>query len=92
MPPLPPPVPPYPPAPQSPPPKVAFSQRERDTEQDWDGECELVEYAKCREIVKQYAGVHGTADALAVSFSPCQGLPDEVDCYLGCSFGGPNGG
>ena len=92
MPPLPPPVPPHPPAPQSPPPKIAFSQRERDTEQDWDGECEQVEYAKCREIVKQYAGVHGTADVLAVSFSPCQGLPDETDCFLGCSYGGPNGG
>ena len=92
MPPLPPPVPPFPPAPQSPPPKIVFSQRERDTEQDWDGECELVEYAKCREIVKQYAGVHGTADVLAVSFSPCQGLPDETDCFLGCSYGGPNGG
>ena len=92
MPPLPPPLPPYPPAPQSPPPKIAYTLRERDTEQEWDGECELVSYAKCREIVRQYAGVHGTADVLAVSFSPCQGLPDEVSCFQGCSYGGPNGG
>jgi hypothetical protein len=75
MPPLPPPAPPFAPAPQSPPPKIAYTLRQRDTEQEWDGECELVSYAKCREIVKQYADLHGTADVLSVSFSPCQGLP-----------------
>lgn len=84
-PPAPPPLPPYPPRPTAPPPAIAFTQRERDAEQDYDDECELVDYAKCRQIVAQYARRYGTKDVLKVSVAPCQGLPDEVDCFQVCT-------
>ena len=80
-PPAPPPLPPQPPQPTSPPPEIEFTQRERDTETDYDDECQLVEYAKCKQIVSQYARRYGTSDVLKVSVAPCQGLESEVDCF-----------
>ena len=101
-----PPRPPYPPPPPSgffvpatprpppppPPPAPYYQQRGRDTENDYDPDCELVSYATCRGIVADYAAAQGTADVLRVSFAPCEGTSLEAGCFRGCSYGGENGG
>lgn len=81
-PPNPPPLPPRPPPPSHPPPQVTFTLRERDAETDSDGECQLVSHADCKQIVSDYAARTGVADVMQVSFAPCEGLADEVDCFV----------
>ena len=90
-----PPRPPYPPPPPSglfvpaaprpppppPPPAPYYQQRGRDTENDYDADCELVSYATCRGIVADYAAEHGTADVLRVSFAPCEGTTLDEGCF-----------
>ena len=73
-------VPPSPPS--HPPPQVTFTLRERDAETDSDGECQLVSHADCKQIVSDYAARTGVADVMQVSFAPCEGLADEVDCFV----------
>lgn len=89
-----PPRPPYPPPPPSgwskraplpppppPPPAPYFQQRGRDTENDYDADCEMVSYATCRGIVAEHAKEHGTADVLRVSFAPCEGTSLDQGCF-----------
>ena len=89
-----PPAPPHSPAPRSPPPYIEFTERRRDTETDSDADCEVVEYAVCVEIVRQYAQKMGAgySSRVSVSLSHCEGLSGEADCYEGCSFGDRSGG
>jgi hypothetical protein len=83
-----PPRPPNSPPPRPPPPYVGGIVRERDTEQEWDADCELVSYAQCRQQIRQYAEDHpGTIDALRASISPCEGSENDQSCFLGCQFG-----
>lgn len=69
------------PPPPPPPPAPYFQQRERDTESDYEPDCEIVSYATCRGIVADYAREHGTADVLRVSFAPCEGLDLDEGCF-----------
>lgn len=84
---------PPPPLPQLPPPFVAYSERSKLFETDSDPDCEMLSYGDCREVVRQYAQANpGYLDSMDVTFAPCEGLSDETDCFLGCSFGSPLGG
>ena len=99
-PPAPPPPPPLPnfakrpPPPYPPPPAPYLERREKAAEKDYDPDCELVSYSQCKSAVADYAREHGTSDTLRVSYlAPCEGpLESETDCFLGCQYGGPNGG
>jgi hypothetical protein len=87
-PPAPPPLPPRPPfapSPAQPPPHVKFVQRSRDGELDSDPACEPVPYADCVEIVRQFAQANGAGyrSDLRVTAGHCEGLPNEVDCFIG---------
>ena len=57
-----------------------FTERFRDTETDSDPLCELVEYATCVEIVRQFAQANGPGyrSDLTVTVSHCEGLENEV--------------
>tara|TARA_B110001452_G_scaffold228367_1_gene203746 strand:+ start:7334 stop:8401 length:1068 start_codon:yes stop_codon:yes gene_type:complete len=85
---LPPPVAPLappPPTPGTPPPRVEYTERSKNAELDSDPDCELISYADCREVVRQFAARNANAgylDSMEVSFAPCEGLTDEVDCFL----------
>ena len=81
-----------PPPPKPPPPAPYLERRAKADEQDWDPDCDMVSYAQCRGAVADYARDYGTADVLQVSIAPCEGLEDEPACFLGCQYGGPNGG
>jgi len=69
------------PPPPPPPPAPYFQQRGRDTEEDYDPDCEIVSYATCRGIVADYAKEHGTADVMRVSFAPCEGTDVDQGCF-----------
>ena len=81
-----------PPPPHPPPPAPYLERRGKATEEDWDPDCEMVSYAQCRGAVADYAREAGALDVLKVSVAPCEGLEDEPACFLGCQYGGPNGG
>ena len=96
-PPAPPPSPPNPPSspsPRPPPPSLNAFQRLAATESDADSDCELLEYATCLEVVRQYAARNpGYSTNLRVTTQHCEELETESDCFLGCAYGsrGPNG-
>ena len=85
--------PPTSPSPRPPPPSVQFVERFRDTESDADADCELVEYATCLEIVRQFAQANrGHSANLRVTTSHCENMEIEQDCFAGCAFGSISGG
>lgn len=88
-----PPLPPRSPPPGTPPPHIKGSVRFRDEERDYDDDCSMTKYKDCLEAVKQHAaknpGFHST---LRISQAPCEGLPDEQSCFIGCSYGSKTGG
>lgn len=88
-----PPAPPQSPSPRPPPPLIPFFERIRDEERDSDSDCELVEYAECAEILRQFAANNpGHSDKLRVTTSHCEETQTEPDCFLGCAFGDRTGG
>jgi len=98
-PPMPPPPPPLPlidrnpPPPRPPPPQAYLERRTRDGERDWQADCQLVSYAQCKNAVADYATENeGVLNVLRVSAAPCEGLPDEPSCFLGCQYGSKHGG
>lgn len=96
-PPTPPPSPPQPPrspSPRAPPPAVKYVERLRELEQESDPNCELVDFATCSEIVRQFAQRSGAgySPRLRVTASGCEGVEVESDCFLGCAYGTRGGG
>ena len=88
-----PPAPPLSPSPRPPPPSIQYFERLRDAERDTDDDCELVEYAECAEIVRQFsANNRGYSSNLKVTTQHCEDTETEPDCFLGCAFGNRNGG
>ena len=86
-------TPPRSPSPRAPPPAVRFFERLRDEETDSDADCELIEYAECLEVVRQFAGRNpGFSTNLRVTTSHCEGLENEAECFLGCAYGDDSGG
>lgn len=57
-----------------------FTERFRDTETDSDPECELVEFATCQTVVRQFAQANGPGyrSDLRVTVSHCENLENEV--------------
>ena len=74
------------------PPAPYYQKRERDLELDSDPDCIPVSYRTCSGIVADHAREFGTADVLTVSFSPCEGTEVDTGCFVGCSYGGQQGG
>ena len=67
---------------------MSFFERFRDTETDEDADCELIEYAECAEIVRQFAQRNpGHSSELRVTMSHCEETETETDCFVGCAFG-----
>ena len=96
-PPAPPPSPPLPPQfppPRAPPPRVKYVERQRELELESDPDCEIVEYAECQEIVRQFAQRSGTgySSRLKVTTFGCEGTEVETDCFVGCAYGTRSGG
>jgi hypothetical protein len=88
-----PPAPPQSPSPRPPPPVIPFFERLRDEERDSDADCELVEYAECAEILRQFAANNrGYSSNLRVTTQHCEETQTEPDCFLGCAYGDRTGG
>ena len=74
-----PPNPPQSPSPRPPPPSIQYFERLRDAERDTDDNCELVEYAECAEIVRQFsANNRGYSSNLKVTTQHCEDTETEV--------------
>jgi hypothetical protein len=88
-----PPRPPGLPPPSPPPPRIKGTIRRRDEETAWQDDCQLSHYSDCLEATKQYAARNpGYTAAVRITSAPCEGLDGEEACFLGCSFGSPQGG
>ena len=89
-----PPYPPYAPMPRPPPPLLQYVERFKDQELDSDADCELVSYAMCQEVIRQYAAANGPAyrNQMRVTTSQCEETDVETDCFVGCAYGSRSGG